>query len=137
MENRVRKGEWYVKGIRGMLWAIMLLTIVVAVQGAHAEPRATGTVTIVGTSFQPATITIQPGDTVEWVKSDGFHNVVAEDGSFRSGDPTSDSFNFSHTFTQPGEYKYFCQVHGGSGMRGTIIVAAADANHMYLPMIME
>jgi plastocyanin len=113
------------------------LGVLAGVQGTHAVQQADATVTLSGTLFVPATITIQPGGTVEWVKTGGLHNVQAQDGSFKSGDPTTDPFTFSHTFDAPGEYKYLCMVHGESGMRGTIVVAATDAAHIYLPLIIQ
>ncbi|MBC7771319.1 MAG: hypothetical protein H7210_02375 [Pyrinomonadaceae bacterium] len=74
---------------------------------------------------------IAPGDTVtwEWV---GFHNVVSGvpsqgsqgDGRFRSGSPMSKG-SFSVTFTEPGVYPYYCQLHGAHGMASTVVVEAA------------
>lgn len=74
---------------------------------------------------------IRPGDTVTW-EWPGFHNVVsgvpsqgaAGDGRFRSGNPVSPG-TFSFTFTQPGTYPYYCQLHGAHGMTSTVIVEAA------------
>lgn len=73
---------------------------------------------------------IRPGDTVTWEWS-GFHNVVSGvpsqgsqgDGRFRSGNPVGDS-TFSFTFTQPGTYPYYCQLHGSHGMVSTVVVEA-------------
>jgi plastocyanin len=74
--------------------------------------------------FVPKTVTIHPGDTVVWMRAEGFHNVHADDGSF--GNQPSDSWmNFSHTFTAPGTVPYYCQIHGGpggAGMSGVVIV---------------
>ncbi len=86
---------------------------------------ANHTVEIVGNSFSPAQLTIQVGDTVTWHKTGGFHNVVADDNSYRSGAATNAAFDFSHTFNAAGTSGYYCDVHGsagGSGMAGRIIV---------------
>ncbi|HEY7636981.1 MAG TPA: plastocyanin/azurin family copper-binding protein [Gemmatimonadales bacterium] len=79
-----------------------------------------------GNRFQPANVTIPAGTTVRWTWVSGFHDVSsggnpAFDGS---GQPVSAPHTFSHTFSTPGTYVYFCSVHGSptSGMRGTIIV---------------
>lgn len=84
-------------------------------------------------NFSPSTVNIDVGDTVTFRNGGGFHNVVADDGSWRcsnecgtgsAGAPSSDTWSSSRTFTEAGTFGYFCEVHGapGSGMFGTIIV---------------
>jgi hypothetical protein len=81
-------------------------------------------------SFFPPSVTIALGDTVVWQRTGGFHNVRADDGSFRlgegaAGNPGSSWTTGSHTFTTAGSFRYFCEVHGaagGSGMSGIVIV---------------
>jgi plastocyanin len=89
-------------------------------------------------AFNPQTLTIQPGDTVSFSNLGGFHNVVADDGSFRcargcdgdgnngNGNASSAIWRASVTFPRAGKFGYFCEPHGGpgAGMFGTIIVAA-------------
>ncbi len=88
--------------------------------------------------FNPTTLNIQVGDSVRFIKNNsGFHNVVADDNSFRcalgcdgdgnggNGDATSATWEFTLTFDDPGLIKYYCEVHGGtngSGMSGNIRV---------------
>ncbi|MGH8042132.1 MAG: cupredoxin domain-containing protein [Rudaea sp.] len=86
--------------------------------------------------FSPQTITIAPGDSVTFVNKGGFHNAVADDGSFRcahgcdgdgkggNGNASSTNWIASVTFSQVGTVGYFCEIHGapGQGMFGTIIV---------------
>ena len=87
-------------------------------------------------TFTPDTVTIKKGDTVSWKNSSLLvHSVTADhdkktkpesvqlpDGAepFDSGlmDPEAE---FSHTFTVPGTYTYFCTPHEAA-MRGVIIV---------------
>jgi plastocyanin len=71
-------------------------------------------------AFTPATVTVHAGDTVRWINDDDdAHTVTATDGSFDSkGLDTSASW--THTFTKPGTYKYFCELH--PFMKGTVIV---------------
>ncbi len=38
-----------------------------------------------GMTFTPANLTINVGDTVRWENQSGFHNVMADDGSFTNG----------------------------------------------------
>ncbi|MFY9820075.1 MAG: Calx-beta domain-containing protein [Thermoanaerobaculia bacterium] len=85
------------------------------------------TVTIVDTSYSPATVTIDPGQPVCWTWTASVeHTVKADDESFTSGNPSSHN-TFQHTFTTPGTYGYYCQVHGSltGGMRGTVVVRDA------------
>jgi plastocyanin len=75
--------------------------------------------------FTPSELSIDAGDTVRWVNTAGFHNVVADDGSFTSGAPSSDPWVYDHVFTTPGNNPYYCFVHGGpggAGMSGVITV---------------
>jgi plastocyanin len=89
-------------------------------------------------AFSPQTITITAGDTVTFVNKGGFHNVVADDNSFRcargcdgqpngNGNPSNSNWVASVTFNSPGTIGYFCEVHGmpGAGMFGTIAVQPA------------
>ena len=78
--------------------------------------------------FTPANLTVETGDTVRWINMEGLHNVVADDGSFTSGDPASNMWIFDHIFTAPGQNPYFCVVHGGPGgvgIAGVITVQMA------------
>lgn len=77
--------------------------------------------------FAPAAIRITPGTTVSWEWSgSGYHNVVAEDGSFDSGDPEKKA-TFEYTFDATGTTLYYCQPHKSAGMKGAIIVSESDS----------
>lgn len=90
-----------------------------------------------GLAFSPQTVDIAPGDTVVFVNKGGFHNVKADDNSFRcargcdgqpGGDGAASSSNWvaSVSFDTPGSIGYYCEIHGqpGQGMYGTIFVQA-------------
>lgn len=67
--------------------------------------------------------TINLGDTVTWVWTNGTHSTTAAPGQLESWDSGIQTFgtatNFSHTFTNLGTYNYYCRVHGTStGCRG-------------------
>lgn len=72
--------------------------------------------------FAPAAIRIRPGTTVnwEWIGS-GYHNVVAKDGLFNSGDPEEQA-SFEYTFDAAGTTLYYCDPHRSAGMKGAVIV---------------
>lgn len=70
--------------------------------------------------FSPQSLKIQVGQTVEWTNADTRdHTVIADDGSFESGN-LSRGDRFTHTFEQPGTFRYGCSYH--PRMKGKIIV---------------
>jgi plastocyanin len=82
-------------------------------------------VTLSGIDFTPDSLTIALGESVTWGNEQGFHNVVADDGTFTSGAPAGAPWTYSETFNTAGSYQYYCQIHGapgGQGMSGVIIV---------------
>jgi plastocyanin len=87
----------------------------------------TVTVQIVDFAFNPKDVTINPGDTVQWVQasSDAAHTVTAENGAFDSGFIfTKVGTSFSQTFNTPGiTIQYHCRTHWHSnGKQGSISV---------------
>ncbi|MFD3444256.1 plastocyanin/azurin family copper-binding protein [Microbacteriaceae bacterium 4G12] len=86
-----------------------------------AEPAAT--VIVTDMDYQQTEVTIQAGETVEWVFDDGNmpHDVAGEGelkGELQSPLLTEDTF--SYTFEEPGTYTYHCTPH--PWMVGTVIV---------------
>ena len=93
------------------------------------------TITVSSFQFTPNRLEVRPGDRVTWRNAEGFHNVQADDGSFRcaegcdgeggNGDPSAQTWSFSRVLAGSGTVSYFCEVHGargGSGMAGVIVV---------------
>ncbi len=77
---------------------------------------------IVDNRFAPPRLTVPVGATVTWSnRGANAHTVTALDGSWDSGTLLSGD-QFSHTFTEPGTYPFFCRQHWFQGMRGTIVV---------------
>jgi len=79
-----------------------------------------------GSCFLPGEVTIGVGETVTWHNDSGVIHTVTS-GSFEDGpDGTFDSSiimsgdTFTHTFTETGQYEYFCSIH--PWMTGTVIV---------------
>jgi plastocyanin len=87
--------------------------------------------------YQPATLTIEAGDTVTWENvSEIVHTVTADPeraadpahvqlpagaGTFDSGE-ISPGGSFERSFTKPGRYRYFCIPHESARMVGELIV---------------
>jgi plastocyanin len=95
-------------------------------------------VSIVDQSFQPTDLTINAGQTVTWTVTKAIgapHSVTS--GSPGDSNPGSvfdskftlvnngDTFKF--TFSNPGTYPYYCQVHPTT-MRGTITVSGSGGS---------
>jgi len=98
-----------------------------------------------GYYYMPSILTINAGDTVEWINDGGNHDVNADINS-QTGSSFNNPVSFQsnttnvigaiiHTqvFTVPGNYSYDCSVgsHAAAGMVGTIVVNGAPSNSIY------
>jgi glucose/arabinose dehydrogenase len=103
---------------------------------AHATTYTVQVGSGIYTQFVPQSRFIQVGDTIHWNWASGLHSV-------RSGtvsDPTNEfssgihspPFTFDHTFNTPGDFIYFCEVHGQM-MIGAISVAGASPSPTATP----
>jgi plastocyanin len=91
--------------------------------------------------YSPSALTINQGDTVEWVNDGGFHDVNADISTISSvsfNNPVSFQSSatgsvgaviYTHIFTVPGTYNYDCSIgnHAVQGMIGTIIVLPSSS----------
>jgi plastocyanin len=107
--------------------AVVVLSLGFGKASAQTPTReqAGRTVSATDDVFSPATIRIDPGDTITW-SNDGetVHTVTADDAAFDSG-PMAAGDAFTSSFSEPGTYPYYCAVHGaagGVGMSGTVVV---------------
>lgn len=73
-------------------------------------------------AFQPQSITVTPGATVEWVNRDGVDHTVTRDGDFDSG-RIPPGGRYERTFENEGTYDYVCTFH--PGMTGQVVVEAS------------
>jgi plastocyanin len=90
-------------------------------------------VTVKNNEYVPKNVTIKPGQTVEWVFTQGTHDVSSgpntggatptctADNKFQSDLKTTGTFRFK--FDTAGTYPYFCTPHCGLGQTGTVVVA--------------
>jgi len=108
-----------------------------------ADPTVTISSHCAAFCFVPEQVTVTVGDTVSWVNMSGAEHTVTRctpaacngtsggtgtDASFGSADVAAASgTTFSHVFTAPGTYVYYCRIHGYALMHGTITVDAAPA----------
>jgi plastocyanin len=69
------------------------------------------TVTMENFQFNPPSITVKPGDTVEWVNKDILaHTATATDRAFDSKSIDAGA-SWSWTAGKPGSYGYYCTFH--------------------------
>lgn len=94
-------------------------------------------------SFQPATVTVEAGESVQWLNpSERVHTVTANASLAR--DPAhvelpegAERFHsgriqpggaYEHRFKIPGQYRYFCMPHEERGMLGAVIVVPSNGD---------
>ncbi len=141
------------------LATVPVVSLLPSAAAAPTPPPSTATVLLkdspLSFAAKAVVLTLDKGGkgtaTVTWkwdTTSTRPHNVEADDSSFNShpgcnsgggfyGADTSlascgftTATSFTHTFTKPGLYRYFCAVHGGvkgAGMAGTVLVKGAPA----------
>ena len=86
-------------------------------------PAAPFVVHIKDFKYAPTPLKIHVGDRVKFVNDDDeAHTVTAQDKSFDS-EGLDTNGTWVHTFTKPGTYAYFCELH--PYMKATIIVLPA------------
>jgi len=78
-------------------------------------------------SFRPQTLEVHVGDTVSWEnRGNNDHDVLSVEGGAWGVQVTgfAPGAVYTHVFTEPGEYSYYCSIHGSehAGMVGTITV---------------
>jgi plastocyanin len=109
------------------LLTVLTLTVIdFVVDGRTAtgtDESSTREVKIDNFSFSPPVLTVRPGTDVRWINQDDVpHTIVSTEQKFKSDAMDTDS-SFSHTFTEPGTYEYFCSLH--PKMVGKVIVQEA------------
>jgi plastocyanin len=104
--------------------------------GGYSSPTSpsgpkTVVVTVSDDMYTPKSVTINPGDTVQWVLAPGSlttHTVTDTGGAFDSGFIfTTAGVTFSQKLSQANvTYNYSCKTHGACcGMKGSVLVGDA------------
>jgi plastocyanin len=117
--------------------AALLLASAPAAGAREAGPTVVVDMTF-GLKFEPATVHIRSGQTVEWRNKAFFAHTVTFDPA-QADDPSHVSLpagvapfdsgkigggkTWRHTFTTPGTYHYICKPHEDHEMLGVVIVA--------------
>lgn len=124
------------------LVAMLVPTISTPAPAFAAEVQAIakpGSSSLTTDAFEPNPININVGDTVIWTNNDSTPHTVTsgtgpDDPSSGQAFDSSPNFSplwvpgdtFSHTFTEAGEFPYYCALH--PNMIGTVIVTSAAGN---------
>jgi plastocyanin len=82
---------------------------------------ATQPVSVNSNFYDPASLTINVGDTVVWTWAGNMHSVTSDSGEWPNTGLQGAGFTFNHTFNNSGSFDYHCTHH--PGMRGTIVVS--------------
>jgi len=77
----------------------------------HADAGSAAKVSIANFAFEPAAVTIHPGDSVTWRNDDASPHAIV----FKDGAPGAASLfpgeSFTRSFASPGTYEYSCSFH--------------------------
>ncbi len=127
--NRVKHRALF--SLCGLIPMILLGFIMLSACGGSSSSTSGSTVSAIDNAFSPKVLHIKAGETVTWVNNgQTSHTVTADDNSYDSG-LFNPGTQYSHTFTKPGRYAYYCTPHGGpggSGMAGVIIVDPSSSS---------
>jgi plastocyanin/uncharacterized membrane protein len=97
--------------LRFLVAAASLIALPCIVTAQDPTQRSPQVVVIKQMHFDPATLNVKPGDTVEWKNEDIFtHTVTANDGSFDSG-PIAPGSSWQTTIKETGTIGYHCRPH--------------------------
>jgi plastocyanin len=81
----------------------------------------THTVTIQNFSFNPAMISVKPGDTVVWTNKDPMGHTITGDNGGPASPTIGTNGTYSFTFNDVGTFAYHCSIH--PSMKGVVVVA--------------
>ncbi|MFQ5490653.1 MAG: plastocyanin/azurin family copper-binding protein [Phycisphaerae bacterium] len=93
-----------------------------------ASRRGSNDVFMMNIAFEPTRVSIDVGETVTWINQDIVPHTAtsgnpddADLGSLFRSRRLARGERFSHTFEEPGSFRYFCEVHPGM-MRDALVV---------------
>ena len=100
---------------------MVMVSMVAGVAAGAAKPRpATHTVTIEGTKFSPADLTVSTGDSIVWVNKDPFpHTATSTTGGFDSR-AIAPGKSWKYVAKKTSDFPYACTIH--PSMTGTLHV---------------
>lgn len=114
-------------GLTAFPLTLALLATTAAPMSSHGTGPGVVMVDVVDFAYQPQTITIHVGDTIQWNNADDVdHTATSVDGAPAAFDVYLAAGAWgSFTFVTPGTYDYFCIPH--PTMTATVIVEPVHA----------
>jgi plastocyanin len=144
--SRCSFAEFYQQGaMKISSWRFILVVAAAVSLIGYPKPASATTFTVtVGPNgslvFSPSSITIHPGDQVQWTWGSSGHSTTSgspgqPNGIWDSG-ISNQGATFTHTFNSAGTFPYYCTPHGGCcGMVGTVTVVNASPTPTPTPPI--
>lgn len=120
-----------------MILRSMLVAAAIALLGIGAAQAAEHEVKMLNKGergmmvFEPAVLSVAPGDTVRFVPTHKSHNAESIDGMLPEGaEPFAGEINeeVTVTFEKEGVYGYKCKPHYAMGMVGLVVVGDSKPN---------
>ncbi len=132
----------YIALLVGACFVLAFYSTQVSAANRRSADKPSGDIAVVtmngdDLTFDPPTITVKRGQTVQWENLSHQEHTVTFDPAkavnkadvelpngaspFESG-YMSTGQNFSHRFTVPGTYHYVCILHEVQGMKGEVVV---------------
>ena len=71
-------------------------------------------------AFTPQKLTVKRGTSISWTNHDDIPHTVDQDDHIFSSSVLDTNQKFQHTFTDPGQFLYYCRLH--PKMTGTVVV---------------
>ena len=87
---------------------------------AGAAKPAPHTITIEGTAFTPAELTVKPGDRIVWVNRDPYPHTATSEASGFDSRPIAPEKSWTYVARKKGDFPYTCAIH--PSMKGTLHV---------------
>ena len=104
----------HIRNISAALLVTAALSGAASAQNGATSSPTTHTITIKNFAFDPADLTVNVGDTIEWKNADAYtHSATTTKDApaqFDSGNIRKDG-SFRYVVKQKGSYNYYCTYH--------------------------
>lgn len=113
-------------------WWVLVGFLGVALLGQTVPVTAATGIDVRDNTFAPSRIDIPVGEEVVWTQSGTNPHTVTSDNRFDSHPQCPGTLTacmkpgdtFRYTFREAGTFAFYCKIHRGSGMTGTVVVGA-------------
>jgi plastocyanin len=98
--------------------------------GGNPPGGSGNTITVGASSFTPSSLQVTAGQSVTWEATGGGHTITPSGHTLWSRvEVGTGGTALEVTFSTPGTYRYYCELHGspGVGMAGQVVVVQAGS----------